>query len=116
MSSFSPGDDSPSPPPPQTAIIAIAPVSQRCWLTPTCNNDEVIWHRCLTPARDNEFMTKLVYDLIFPGNTSVHLSTIGELNDWSIDSTMSFLLFASVKEMQLEEADMDLNCDSGRRA
>ena len=28
-----------------------------------------------------EFMTELVYDLIFPGNTVVHLSTIGELDD-----------------------------------
>ena len=71
-----------------------------------CNNDEVIWRRCLTPVRDNEFMTKLVFDLIFPGNTAVHLSTIC--------STMSFLSFASVKEKQLEEADMDLNCDSAQ--
>jgi hypothetical protein len=62
-----------------------------------------------------EFMTELVYDLIFPGNTVVHLSTIGELDDRSIDSTRSLSSFASVDEKQLGE-DIDLDCDSGRLA
>jgi hypothetical protein len=60
-----------------------------------------------------EFMTELVYDLIFPGQTAVHLSTIGDLDDFSIDSTRSFSLFALVDEAKLEE-DVDLDCDTGR--
>jgi len=60
-----------------------------------------------------EFMTELVYDLIFPGHTAAHLSTIGELDDRSIDSARSFSSFASVDEAQLEE-DIDLDCDTGR--
>ncbi len=60
-----------------------------------------------------EFMTELVYDLIFPGQTSVHLSRIGELDDRSIDSTRSLSSFTSVDDAQLEE-EIDLDCDSGR--
>ena len=60
-----------------------------------------------------EFMTELVYDLIFPGQTAAHLSTIGELDDRSIDSARSFSSFASVDEAQLEK-DIDLGCDTGR--
>ena len=61
-----------------------------------------------------KFMTKLVYELIFPGQTAVHLSTIGELDDWSIDSTKSFSSISSVDEMQLEE-EIDQHCDTGQR-
>ncbi len=61
-----------------------------------------------------EFMTELVYDLIFPGQTAAHLSTIGELDDWSIDSTKSFSSISSVDEMQLEE-EIDQHCHTGRR-
>jgi hypothetical protein len=50
-----------------------------------------------------EFMTELVYDLIYPTQTVAHLSTIGELDDRSIDSTKSLSSFASVDESQLEE-------------
>jgi hypothetical protein len=57
-----------------------------------------------------KFLTELVYDLIFPGQTAAHLSTIGELDDCSIDSTRSFSLFASVDEAQLEE-EINLDCD-----
>jgi hypothetical protein len=60
-----------------------------------------------------EFMTELVYNLIFPGQTSVHLSRIGELDDRSIDSTRSLSSFTSVDDAQLEE-EIDLDCDSGR--
>ena len=60
-----------------------------------------------------EFMTELVYDLIFPGQTAAHLLTIGELDDRSIDSARSFSSFALVNEAQLEE-DIDLDCDTGR--
>ena len=58
-------------------------------------------------------MTELVYDLIFPGQTAMHLSAIGELDDRSIDSTKSVSSFASVDASQLEE-DVDLNCEKGR--
>jgi hypothetical protein len=60
-----------------------------------------------------KFMMVLVYDLIFPGQTLVHLSRIGELDNRSIDSTRSLSLFTSVDDAQLEE-DVDLDCDSGR--
>ena len=50
-----------------------------------------------------EFMVELVYDLIYPTQTATHLSTIGELDDRSIDSTKSLSSFASVDESQLEE-------------
>ena len=60
-----------------------------------------------------EFMTELVYDLIFPGQTATHLSAIGELDDRSIDSTKSLSSFASVDASQLEE-DVDLDCSNGR--
>ncbi len=40
-----------------------------------------------------EFMMELVYELIFPGQTAVHLSRIGELDDRSIDSTKSLSSF-----------------------
>jgi hypothetical protein len=62
-----------------------------------------------------KFLTELVYDLIFPGQTAVHLSTIGELDDRSIDLTRSFSLFALVDEAQLEE-EIDLDCDTSRVA
>lgn len=57
-----------------------------------------------------EFMKELVYDLIFPGQTSMHLSTIGELNDQSIDSIKLFSSFALVDKSKLEE-EVDLDCD-----
>jgi hypothetical protein len=60
-----------------------------------------------------EFMTELVYDLIFPGQTAVHLSTIGDLDDRLIDSMISFPSFTLVDEAKLEE-DIDLDCDTGR--
>jgi hypothetical protein len=60
-----------------------------------------------------EFMTELVYDLIYPAQTATHLSTIGDLDDRSIDSTKSLSSFASVDESQLEE-DVDLDCSKGR--
>ena len=62
-----------------------------------------------------EFMTKLVYDLIFPGNTVFHLSTIGELDDQSIDSTRSFSSFASVDEKQLGVLNLWLTSKSMNR-
>ncbi len=62
--------------------------------------------------RHLKFMMELVYDLIFPGQTAVHLSTIGDLDDWSIDSTRSFSLFTLVDEAKLEE-DVDLGCNTG---
>jgi hypothetical protein len=58
-------------------------------------------------------MMELVYDLIFPGQTAVHVSTIGDLDDRSIDSTRSFSSFTLVDEAKLEE-DVDLDCDTGR--
>lgn len=58
-----------------------------------------------------EFITELVYDLIFPEQTSTHLSSI---DDRSIDSTRSLSSFTSVDApSQLEEA-VDLDCESGR--
>ena len=60
-----------------------------------------------------EFMMELVYNLIFPGQTAVHLSRIGELDDRSIDSTKSLSSFTSVDGAQLEE-EIDLDCDTGR--
>ena len=60
-----------------------------------------------------EFMTELVYDLIYPTQTATHLSTIGEFDDRSIDSTKSLSSFASVNESQLEE-EVDLDCSKGR--
>jgi hypothetical protein len=60
-----------------------------------------------------EFMMELVYDLIFPGQTAVHLLTKGDLDDWSIDSTRSFSSFTSVDEAKLEEY-VDLDCNTGR--
>ena len=60
-----------------------------------------------------EFITELVYDLIFPKQTETHLSSIGELDDRSIDSTKSLSSFPSVDESKLEE-DVDLDCESGR--
>ena len=47
-SSFTPGDESPYPPPPQTASIPGVPASQGCWSTPARNNDEVVWRHRLT--------------------------------------------------------------------
>jgi hypothetical protein len=60
-----------------------------------------------------EFLTELVYDLIFPGQNAVQLSTTGELDDHLIDSTRSFSLFASVNKAQLEE-EINLDCNTGR--
>ena len=60
-----------------------------------------------------EFMVELVYDLIYPTQTATHLSTIGELDDRSIDSTKSLSSFASVDESQLEE-EVNLDCSTGR--
>ena len=57
-------------------------------------------------------MMELVYDLIFPGQTAVHLSTIGDLDDRLIDSTRSFSSFTLVDKAKLEE-DVDLDCDTG---
>ncbi len=62
-----------------------------------------------------KFLTELVYDLVFPGQTAVHLSTIGELDDRSIDSTRSFASFASVDKVQLEE-EIDQDCVTGQAA
>jgi hypothetical protein len=60
-----------------------------------------------------EFMTELVYDFIFPGQTSVHLSRIGELDDRSINLTRSLSSFTSADDAQVEE-EIDLDCDTGR--
>ena len=60
-----------------------------------------------------KFMMELVYDLIFPGQTAIHLSRIGELDDRSIDSTKSLSSFTSVDDAQLEE-EINLDCDTGR--
>ena len=57
--------------------------------------------------------THLEFVTVFPGQTAAHLSTIGELDDRSIDSARSFSSFASVDKAQLEE-DIDLDCDTGR--
>jgi hypothetical protein len=54
-----------------------------------------------------EFLTELVYNLIFSEQTAAHLSTIGELDDHSIDSTRLFPLFPLVDNAQLEE-EIDL--------
>jgi hypothetical protein len=62
-----------------------------------------------------DFLTELVYDLIYPAQTATHRSTIGELDDRSIDSTKSFSSFASVDESVLEE-EVDLDCTEGREA
>ena len=51
---------------------------------------------------------ELVYDLIFPGQTITHLSSLEGLDDRSIDSTKSLLSFNSVNETKLEE-DVDLD-------
>ncbi len=62
-----------------------------------------------------KFLTELVYNLIFSGQTTVHLSTIEELDDRLIGSTRLFSPFTSVNEAQLEE-EIDLDCDTGRAA
>jgi hypothetical protein len=62
-----------------------------------------------------EFMTEVVYNLIFPGQTAVHLSTIGELDDCSIDSTRLTSLFALVDKVKLED-EINLDCDTGQAA
>ncbi len=59
-----------------------------------------------------KFMTELVYDLIFPGQTITHLSSLEGLDDQSIDSTKTLSSFNSVDETKLEE-DVDLDCDTG---
>jgi hypothetical protein len=61
-----------------------------------------------------EFMMQLVFDLIFPGQTAVHMSMIGTDNR-SISSTKSLSSFTSVDEAQLEE-EIDLDCDTGRKS
>ena len=64
-----------------------------------------------------EFMMELAYDLIFPGKTKVHLSTIGELDNLSIDSTRSFSSFTLVDEAQLDMYGTLFSLDqSGPRA
>ncbi len=60
-----------------------------------------------------EFMTELVYDLILPGQTISHLSSLEGMDDRSIDSTKSLSSFNSVDKAKLEE-DVDLDCDNGR--
>jgi hypothetical protein len=49
----------------------------------------------------------------FLGQTAVHLSTIGDLDNQSINLTRSFSSFTSVDEAKLEE-DVDLDCNTGR--
>ena len=61
-----------------------------------------------------EFMTELVYDLIFPGQTISHLSSLEGMDDRSIDSTKSLSLFKSVNQKKIEE-EVDLDCDTGRQ-
>ena len=62
-----------------------------------------------------EYMMELVFDLIFPGQTAVHMSTIDELDNRSISLTKSLSSFTSVDEAQLEE-EIDLDCDTGRES
>jgi hypothetical protein len=58
-------------------------------------------------------MTELVYDLIFPGQTITHLSSLEGLDNRSINSTKSLSSFNSIDETKLEE-DVDLDCDTGQ--
>ena len=55
-----------------------------------------------------EFMMKLVYDLIFPGQMITHLLSLEGIDDQSVDSTKSLSLFNSVDDMKMEE-DVDLD-------
>jgi hypothetical protein len=60
-----------------------------------------------------KFIVKLVYDLMFPGLTSSHLSTISDLDDRSISLAKTLSLFESVDKVRLEE-DIYLDCDTGQ--
>jgi hypothetical protein len=60
-----------------------------------------------------EFQVELIYDLLYPGQTDVHLQSISELDDRSIDSTRTLTSFESVPNQELDER-IDLDSDNGR--
>ena len=60
-----------------------------------------------------EFQIELIYDLLYPGQTDVHLQSISELDDRSIDSTRTLTSFESVPNQELDER-IDLDSDNGR--
>ena len=61
-----------------------------------------------------EFIVELVYDLVFPGKTQLHLQSIKDSDDSSICSTRTLSSFESVVDKAQLDEEVDLNCDSGR--
>jgi hypothetical protein len=61
-----------------------------------------------------EFIVELVYDLVFPGKTQLHLQSIKDSDDRSICSTRTLSSFESVVDKAQLDEEVDLNCDSGR--
>ena len=60
-----------------------------------------------------EFQVELIYDLLYPGQTDVHLESISELDDRSIGSTRTLTSFESVPNKELDER-INLDSDNGR--
>ncbi len=60
-----------------------------------------------------EFQVELIYDLLYPGQTDVHLQSISELDDRSINSTRTLTSFESVPNQELDER-INLDSDNGR--